>query len=62
MVDLYFYRDPEEERVAEELGGEIGEAEGEWGGAAAEPGNWEDQVGIVLIGVVVVVLFVDIVV
>jgi small subunit ribosomal protein SAe len=44
MVDLFFYRDPEEERVAEELGGEAGaEGEAEWGGAAAEPGNWEDQ-------------------
>lgn len=44
MVDLFFYRDPEEERVAEELGGEQAEgADGEWGGAAPEPGNWEDQ-------------------
>jgi len=46
MVDLFFYRDPEEERVAEELGGAdmpdfpAGDA-GEWGGAQ-EPGHWED--------------------
>jgi small subunit ribosomal protein SAe len=47
MVDLFFYRDPEEERAAEaasEFGGQeyLQGDVGEWGGQP-EGGNWEDQ-------------------
>jgi small subunit ribosomal protein SAe len=58
MVDLFFYRDPEEERVAEELAnGDFGQEymqgdAAEWGGAGAsgdaanwEEGNWNNQPG-----------------
>jgi small subunit ribosomal protein SAe len=48
MVDLFFYRDPEEEKTAEEIAAELGAgdfAEGnisEWAGQP-EQGNWEEQ-------------------
>lgn len=47
MVDLFFYRDPEEERAAEEMAADFGQEfiagdAGEWGGNA-DAGNWEDQ-------------------
>jgi len=46
MVDLFFYRDPEEEKAAEEMqefgGGEFGGGDlAEWGGQP-EQQNWED--------------------
>jgi len=49
MVDLFFYRDPEEERAAEEVDGGFEGQEAfpqgapEWGAAGADQTNWEDQ-------------------
>jgi small subunit ribosomal protein SAe len=49
MVDLFFYRDPEEERAAEDMTAEFGAQEymqggdiSEWG-AQPDQANWEDQ-------------------
>lgn len=50
MVDLFFYRDPEEERAAEDLAADFGGQEymqggdiAEWGAQPGDQSNWEDQ-------------------